>query len=426
LIEHGHQQGSLVSAGQPDDTVESSRTGGLRVYAGMTTTTRYSETAVSYGFQAGGTGISALTFTKHIGDLNYSVRFPGGTHSQWDASGRITAGSITGAGPIPVNDRFFGGNTVTAFIPGDSWSIPNGPLVRSIATNLLSGAGFGGTSFYSTNLTIGRVLFSSPMIPDEIEKANGFGDAVESAERTAETWFADDYEAASPEFRSLIARFPKEFDAGVSCAEAVFTALRQSGDVGVELDTALKEGEREARLSHNLVRNATTPGARGPDNANKLREWLIPESRFSRLVSALIAIEASVPAGTASQVKACRDSLGDRMEALGTAITGIESGSVRTAAELRARSDMRRPREVIDTLRHEANRFAFGLVAIFDSGRIWPDPDGTHYGVGGGGRFSLVNINMTVGYAVNPSPRKDLGQGRGAWLMTVTYTNLFR
>ena len=87
---------------------------------------------------------------------------------------------------------------------------------------------------------------------------------------------------------------------------------------------------------------------------------------------------------------------------------------------------MERPREIIDTLQNETNRFSFSMVGIFDSGRVWPDPHGTRYAIGGGGRFSLINVNFTVGYAFNPQPRMELGQGRGALFFSLTYTNLFR
>jgi hypothetical protein len=93
---------------------------------------------------------------------------------------------------------------------------------------------------------------------------------------------------------------------------------------------------------------------------------------------------------------------------------------------MRAAKDMVRPREIVDSLRHEANRFAYGVFGIFDTGRVWPDPYGTHYGIGGGVRFSLVNINLNLGYAVNPHPHEVVGQGRGALMVTLTYTNLFR
>ena len=101
----------------------------------------------------------------------------------------------------------------------------------------------------------------------------------------------------------------------------------------------------------------------------------------------------------------------------------IHEGPVRAAAEAQAKKDMVRPRETIDTLRFEANRFAFGVIGLFDVGRVWPDPYGTRYAIGGGVRLSLVNVNFNITYGVNPNPQK--GQGNGALLFSLTYTNLF-
>jgi len=39
-------------------------------------------------------------------------------------------------------------------------------------------------------------------------------------------------------------------------------------------------------------------------------------------------------------------------------------------------------------------------------------------------RLSLVNFNVTLGYAVNPTPR--LQEGRGAFFFSMDVTDLFR
>ena len=425
-LSQGNQQSNSAALTLPANTITNSSYSALKFYTGMTATTRYTETAVSYGLQAGGPDLTSLGYTKHIGDFLYGARFPGGTHKPWDVSLRVTGGAIIGDGPILINDRFFGGNSVEQFIPGDSWTIPNGPLVRSIAANRLAGTGAGGTSFYSAGLTIGKVLFGSPIVPAEVENADGFDSGVKAAENTAENWFADDYEGASPEFKKLLTDFPAALKSDLGAATAEFTAIRSAGPVSAPLDAALKSADREARLAQNLITHVSDPG-RGSDNAIKLRAWLqpVPRSRFRNLVAEMQKIEPLAPA-TAAQMEATRNSIDMHLSALQKAIADIHSGPVRAAAEKRAHQDMVRPREVIDTLRHEANSYAFSLIGIADVGRIWPDPNGTRFAVGGGGRVSLVNVNFMLGYAVNPSPHKELGQGRGALLIGFTYTNLFR
>jgi hypothetical protein len=90
-----------------------------------------------------------------------------------------------------------------------------------------------------------------------------------------------------------------------------------------------------------------------------------------------------------------------------------------------AQKQMGCPRQVIDTLRYEANMFALGLFGIFDTGRLWPDPNETRNAYGGGVRLSVVNVNFSLGYAANPNPLPKLHQGDGAVLFVISYTNLF-
>jgi hypothetical protein len=198
-VEQGLQQSNLPSA-TVANTITNSAFGAIRFYGGITASSRYSDGSVSYGLEDGGAGLSTLSLVKQIGDVRYGIRFPSCSHAQWDLQIRATGGGIVG-GPILLNERFFGGNVITSFIPGDPWLIPDGPLIRSIPANSLIGNGLGGTSFYSANVTVGKVIKYSPMIPDEIENAQGFASGIAAAENTAETFFADDYEADSQEFK---------------------------------------------------------------------------------------------------------------------------------------------------------------------------------------------------------------------------------
>jgi hypothetical protein len=425
-VEQGLQQSNspTISA---TNTITNSRYGAVRMYGGLTNTTRYSEAAVSYGLEVGGAGLSALSFIKQIGDITYSLRFPGSTHTPWDVQARLTSGGITGS-PILLNERFFGGNVVSTFIPGDSWRIPNGPLVRSIAANVLVANGLGGTAFYSTNLTIGKVVKGSPMIPTSIETAEGFASGVAAAEDTAQGFFADRYESTSPEFQSLFADSTKKLKADLDNLQQVFTQIRSTGDVDAKFGKVLTQAERQVHLANNFIRDASIKDKNNLiKDANKLRTINNSKtSRFMLLLNVIPTLVPLAPASMRSELDNEQAKLRQDIEDIEAAILNIDSGPVGQSARMRSTRDMLRPREVVDTLRHEANRFAFGLFGVFDVGRVWPDPYGTHYGFGGGLRFSLVNINVNLGYAVNPHPHEGIGQGRGAVLVTLTYTNLFR
>jgi len=423
-LEQGNQQSS-VSTNLPADVLGNSPFGAVRFYGGITSTGRRSEVAISYGLGLTGAGLGDIRYQKHIGDLSYGIRFPGRTHSPWDFAIRLAAGGLTGSGPTLINDRFFGGNSVSYFIAGDRWSVQGGPLIRSIPANRLTGEGFGGTAYFSTNTTVGKVLFASPIIPAEVENSPGFGDAISAAENSAQNWFADDYESSSEESKRLVTTFPPLLKKDLADAETVFASIRASGQPDSQLESALKEGERQARLAQLLVRGVQDSEVRQTDKATKLRQWSQPRSRFVLLVQAMDDIKPRVGAQSAARLQAVQDSITSHLQDLNSAIAAIHTGPVRVAAEGRAARDMARPREAIDSLRFEANRFAVGIVGIFDAARLWPDPNKTRFAVGGGARFSVVNFNMTVGYAFNPTPRQELGQGRGAFFISVTYTNLF-
>jgi hypothetical protein len=426
-VEQGLQQSNSPTINVPADTIANSLYGAVRLYCGVTNTKRYSETAVSYGLEVGGSGLSSLSFTKQIGDVTYSLRLPGGTHLPWDIQARFSSGGITGSS-ILLNERFFGGNAVSTFIPGDSWRIPNGPLVRSIAANLLVADGVGGTAFYSTNLTVGKILKSSPMIPTSIETAAGFASGVDAAEDTAQGFFADGYKSAAPEYQALFAESMEKLKADIDNLQNVFTQIRSAGNVDQELEKTLKEAERQAHLAGNFIRDASVKDKDGLfKDVNKLQTVYIPgSSRFMQLIKTIPTLALLVSASVRSELENEQTTLDKDIKDIKAAIDTINSGPVGKNAEMRAAKDMVRPREIVDSLRHEANRFAYGVFGIFDTGRVWPDPYGTHYGIGGGVRFSLVNINLNLGYAVNPHPHEVVGQGRGALMVTLTYTNLFR
>lgn len=416
-IEKGIQQTNLPTL--------SSGYSAVKFYGGLTNTTRYSEAVVSYGVSVAGTGLLNLSYARHIADASYSLRFPGCTNLPWDVTFRATGGGMSGAGMILVNDRFFGGNAVGSLIPGTGWNIPTGPLVRSIPTNRFAGAGLGGTSFYSTNFTVGKVIKGWPLIPVEVESSSGFSDAVNFAENTAENWFADDFEAAAQEFNKLLEDFPPRLNMDLNSAKAVISSIRASGQTSAALDAAIKKAESRITVSKILVETASDTKLRGPDRAERLRGWLTPASALVKLITILENLESLVPAA-APQLKSVKESIKSSLDGLDAGLKRIQTSPAHMAALARAEQVMARPREIIDTLRHEANRYSFSVVGIADIGRLWPDPYGTRFAFGGGGRFSLVNVNLTVTYGVNPRPHRELGQGHGTLLFSITYTNLFR
>jgi hypothetical protein len=411
-IAGGNQQSGGVAT-TPSGTLANSREGDIRLLGGVTYQTRYNQLVGSYALRISGPGLDALSNAAHIGDLTYSWR-QGGTHAPFDIVARGSAGIITGSKDILLNGRFFGGNAVEAFLPGDSWTIPTGPLVRSIARNRLNGLGYGGTSFYSTNLTVGKVLKSSPLVPTEIEKSAGFADGVTAAENTAETFFVDDYESSADQYKAMVNKFGARFITDLTAVQDFLHTAALSGSTA-------RDAGSQARGSLSVARMATQ------DTPLVLKTFLNEsQSKVLKLVADLEKLAPTLSADQKAKVDDSIDTLNRDLKDFGDALKAMDQSTTADAARARAKKDMVRPREVIDTLRHEADVWSVSAVGIFDIGRVWPDPMGLHYAIGGGGRFSILNVNFNLAYGFNPQPNHTFGQGRGAVLFSLTYASLFR
>lgn len=83
---------------------------------------------------------------------------------------------------------------------------------------------------------------------------------------------------------------------------------------------------------------------------------------------------------------------------------------------------------VLDVFFRELNLVGVSPVFMFDAARLGPantvGNGGLRYGVGAGIRFSLVNLDFTAGYSVNPNRRP--AEGRGAFVFTMEINDLFR
>jgi len=71
----------------------------------------------------------------------------------------------------------------------------------------------------------------------------------------------------------------------------------------------------------------------------------------------------------------------------------------------------------------QLNIYSISPVAILDVARVWPVNEGGRYGVGPGLRLSLVNANLSFGYAFNP--RRGGPEKAGAVFFKLDITSLF-
>jgi hypothetical protein len=83
----------------------------------------------------------------------------------------------------------------------------------------------------------------------------------------------------------------------------------------------------------------------------------------------------------------------------------------------------------MDTFINDVNALSIGPVFTLDAARLGPQlmdaAGGVRHGLGLGVRLSMMNgMHVTGGYAWNPSPMP--WESRGAWLLSLTMTDLLR
>lgn len=98
------------------------------------------------------------------------------------------------------------------------------------------------------------------------------------------------------------------------------------------------------------------------------------------------------------------------------------------AAEVKANETVTYVGNVLGVFFREANLVAVSPVLMFDAAKLRvsgsPQTDRFRYGVGGGIRFSLINVDFTAGYSVNPTRR--LNEPRGALILRMDINDIFR
>jgi hypothetical protein len=165
--------------------------GALKAYLGATANHGRRSWSASYAFQLSNDGSDAsLDYTKHVFDAGYRLRYLWREHFPFRMEAQFSAGAIrTHGGPVPVAERFFGGNRIRPFIDGDDWIINSVPFIRSFPQTTFNLVGlnapFGGEHFFSANLTLSQPVWNFPAVPKEISQEPLVRDALGGALRTA-------------------------------------------------------------------------------------------------------------------------------------------------------------------------------------------------------------------------------------------------
>jgi hypothetical protein len=436
-VEGGNRQTQGNPTTLNEESVESSGYGSLKAYLGATLRTHSYSFAGSYGLQAGTLGATgAVDFVKHIADAALTARWfmkddkPGEFHKSLTLETQFTGGVIQTLGLLPVAERFFGGNDIATFIPGDSWRIRSGPVIRSIPQNRLNAAStvgpIGGTSFYSANFTISRPVWGRPIIPKELAGDPQFVPALRAARASAREALITAYKnKLTKVYDPLIAHLaPVERDLATlntlldnlpsNAGTDVQDAASDVHDSMVMANQALQDKETLPSKLDSLLKEPNSATCQDDENCS-----IITELRFD--LGALIdALNAAHADAASQQAKTIQDSLAAQQPQLVTELNGLDFSEATKLAD----ADLQEVEPVLNSFLNEINIISISPVGIFDVARIWPDKFGTRFGIGGGVRLSLVNFNVTLGYAVNPHPRFQ--EGRGALVFSMDVTDLFR
>jgi hypothetical protein len=230
-LEGGNRQSSLPQTAALPASVVSSGYGALKFYVGASATTRKHDWKASYGFLLGSAGgDTSVDYRKQIFDTVYRLRFQPKPYKPFQLEAQFTTGSLTHVdGPIPLAERFFGGNVEEEFIQGDSWRIRANPVIRSFPQNRLDGSGtglpLGGDSFVSFNVTAAQTIWQKQLIPAEISEDPDVNAGMGGQLLAARLLFREEAIQKSAEMKALEAQTGCT-DVAKSCLTPVMDQLK--------------------------------------------------------------------------------------------------------------------------------------------------------------------------------------------------------
>ncbi len=361
--------------------------------------------ASSYGLELGG------GFAKHVADLGYTMTlasrprhagerasYIGVPHHPLTIETRLGAGMIQAFGAVPFAERFFGGNQKVPFLAGSPWDVRGAPFLRSVTDNRLGGAG--GTRFYALNLTAAKPVYARALVPRELGTAE-FVENLDFAIKTAEGEISDAYLAKDPQ--------------AISPAAALNLIANTLDAVKAEADPL------PATLTSDLGRAQRTVASmrQGAVLGSVLAASILP-----KLEADLAQLESTLGADAAARVHALGLQLESGRQAIARGRSDPAYAAARKRADAAAARDFQPVEKILGTILYDLDIYSVAPVVIFDVARVWPSAEGAQAAAGAGLRLSLVNINFTLGYAVNPRPAP--GFGRGAFFVQLDAADLFR
>ena len=411
--------------------------GSLKLYGGATGRRNHSAFTASYGFQVGTTFTDGVpSFTKHLIDAGFMTRvtgttlsagtepfrgpLTGGVHRSLDLQTRFTAGILENPAAAPIAERFLGGNQVRPFVSDDSWVIQSDAFIRSIPENTLATApGFsGGDRFYSANVTVAWPLWGRQLLPGELAGDPQFLTNLNGGFDTIVGTLADTYKAQDPEYQRRAGEIPshaRHIRVALDATAAALQRIPPDKAKQQPIAKALKDVQSDIRKTSFALTAIDGGDLKG---SAALVNFLVPalNAHADVLQKQLAAAELG---SVGSDIVAALSEAAAPRDAIKRVLTDFDSSVFRQ----RAAATLTPAHSVLDVFLHELNIYSIAPMAIFDAARIWPSDGGAQYGVGGGLRFSLVNVNFSASYVFNVHPVAS--QGAGALFFQLDVTNMF-
>jgi hypothetical protein len=432
--------GALEGGRQRNDDasiVQNSGYGSVKLYAGVTGRRGQSAFSSSYGFQAGATFADGVpAFTKHLIDVGYATRIAGtaigdGTgpfrgplsvsvHRSLDLQLRFSAGVIRRFEGAPLAERFLGGNELRPFVPDDEWTIPSDAFIRSIPENALGTAGGfeGGDRFYAANVTAAWPLWGRPLVPRELARDPTFLTQLNGSFSTIVGTLADNYKTNDPAYARQAAEIPEHARAIRAALDATTAAVMQIPlpiAARPPVAKAIKDVQADIRMAKGgiaLIEQGDVTVA--PVLVNHYVPTLAAHAEVLRRT-----LDAAEVAAVSSDIAVALARADAPSAAIKGALDAIDSDKYRRQAAV----TLAPAHNALDIFLHQLNAYSIAPVAIFDAAQISPAAAGTRYGIGGGVRFSLINVNVSAAYVFNIHP--IVQEGRGAVFVKLDVTNVF-
>jgi hypothetical protein len=350
-------------------------------------------------------------FAKQVADLGYKLTLSprprqaadranciGIPHRALTVEARLGAGVILPFGALPFAERFFGGNQKFAFLAGSPWDVRGQPFLRSVTDNRLGGSG--GTRFYALNVTVAKAGYARPLVPRELGTAE-FVENLDFAIKTAEGELSDAYLAKDPQVMTPAAAL----DQIAGAIDALKTAVDP-------LPAALVSDLGRAARTVSSMRQGAVLGS------------VLAGSILPKVEADLTQLESGLGADAAARIAALRLQLESGRQVIARGQSDPAYAAARKRADAAAARDFQPVERILDTILYDLDIYSIAPVAIFDVARVWPSGAPAQGAIGGGLRLSVVNLDLTLGYALNPNPAPGLG--RGAFFIQLDAADLFR